>query len=495
MAPADLTWFAMESRNNLMVISGIVTFKEIMPLARFRQVVGERLVNHHPRFKQTIQKTGRWLRPLCWVESENFDITYHIKEQYLAEQTIFERKRPPEGKEAGSHSAFDGQHTSSLKMRVGELISTPLDRNYPLWQFDLIHVNQSYTALVLRIHHSIADGISLIRVLLSITGQTAAASLEERTLVTSAIEQSRLRRSLLNRFKSWPKRLLTAIQDPGPTLYKLAERTGRSIVFTSAVFRLLTMRRDPDTPFKGELNLAKTAVWADNIPLEEIKKIAKEANCKINDVLMSTMAGALRHYLTEKEEGMGHNVNNVSDFRAVVPFNLRPLSHTNEIKLGNDFGLIFLTLPILTKDPIKRLNQIKAHMDRLKRSPDALLANQVMGLLGIIPRFLGDKFINLMGRKSTIVATNVPGPQERLFWAGCEIDKLNFWVPQSGKLGIGFSILSYAGSISIGVIVDAGLVDDPELILDGFKRELAFLRNHFQVDRERYRYPHPVQAV
>lgn len=493
MAPADLTWFAMESRNNLMVISGIVTFKEIMPLARFQQVVVDRLINHHPRFKQTIQRTGRWLRPLCWTESDNFDIAYHIKEQYLEETHPFEANRLASyGKEAGLHPHVEEQPPQSLKQRVSELISTPLDRDYPLWQFDLIHVNQSYTALILRIHHSIADGISLIRVLLSITGETAHASLEEKTQISSAIEQSRLRRSLFNRLKSWPKRLSDATKKPGQTLHKIAWRTGRGFIFASAVCRLLTMRKDPTTPFKGELNLSKTAVWADNIPLAEIKAIATEANCKINDVLMSTMAGALRHYLTKTETFRNQHIR---DFRAVVPFNLRPLSHTNEIKLGNDFGLIFLTLPILTQDPIQRLNQIKARMDRLKRSPDALLAHQVMGLLGIIPRAIGDKFINLMGRKSTIVATNVPGPNERLFWAGGEIDKLNFWVPQSGKLGIGFSILSYAGSISIGVIVDAGLVDDPELILDGFKRELDLLRNHFQVGCEKYRHPNPLQAI
>jgi hypothetical protein len=74
--------------------------------------------------------------------------------------------------------------------------------------------------------------------------------------------------------------------------------------------------------------------------------------------------------------------------------------------------------------------------------------------------------------KGTAVMTNVPGPRERLSFAGAQIRDILFWVPQSGRLGMGISILSYAGNVRLGLATDAGLIPDPQRIIDGFEAEL-----------------------
>ena len=71
--------------------------------------------------------------------------------------------------------------------------------------------------------------------------------------------------------------------------------------------------------------------------------------------------------------------------------------------------------------------------------------------------------------------TNVPGPREPLFLAGEPLERAMFWVPQSGRLGLGVSILSYAGQVMVGVASDAGLVPDPQSIVEAFEAELAAL--------------------
>src|SRR5438067_1017192 len=139
--------------------------------------------------------------------------------------------------------------------------------------------------------------------------------------------------------------------------------------------------------------------------------------------------------------------------RASVPVNLRPLDRAHE--LGNAFGLVFLTLPIGIADPARRLRAIKKEMDGLKQSPEALVAFGVLSLMGLAPVEIEQAGLRFFGSKATAVLTNVPGPRQPLYLAGRKIGKVMFWVPQSGHLGIGISIISYEGGVMLGIATDA----------------------------------------
>jgi hypothetical protein len=115
-------------------------------------------------------------------------------------------------------------------------------------------------------------------------------------------------------------------------------------------------------------------------------------------------------------------------------------------------------------------------MDELKRSPEALVAFGVLNLMGRAPVELEKLGLRFFGSKATAVLTNVPGPREPLYLAGRKLERVMFWVPQSGRLGLGISILSYAGGVMLGVASDEGLVPDPERIVDGFEKEFKALR-------------------
>jgi diacylglycerol O-acyltransferase len=115
-------------------------------------------------------------------------------------------------------------------------------------------------------------------------------------------------------------------------------------------------------------------------------------------------------------------------------------------------------------------------MDGLKRSPEALVAFGVLSVMGLAPVEVERLGLRFFGSKATAVLTNVPGPREPLYLAGRKLDRMMFWVPQSGHLGLGISILSYAGGVMLGVASDEGLVPDPERIVDAFKLEFDALR-------------------
>jgi diacylglycerol O-acyltransferase / wax synthase len=236
----------------------------------------------------------------------------------------------------------------------------------------------------------------------------------------------------------------------------------------AALSRLALMPSDPPSVFRGARGTVKRAAWSDPIPLEEVKAMGRAMESTINDVLLAALAGSLRRY---QEERGGP----VEDLRAFIPVNLRPLDEPIPRELGNRFGLVFLDLPVKEVEPRKRLRELKQRMDALKRSPEAALTFGMLGMVGMAPAAVERAAVEVLAAKGTLIMTNVPGPRNPVYLAGTKLAGLMFWVPQSGKVGLGVSIFSYAGQVTMGVSVDAGLVPDPHRLVIDFKDELRAL--------------------
>jgi len=159
--------------------------------------------------------------------------------------------------------------------------------------------------------------------------------------------------------------------------------------------------------------------------------------------------------------------------RALVPVNLRPPEKA--YKLGNQFGLVFLDLPIGIENPIERLYAVRANMQALKDSFQPVLTLGLLAAVGAGPKVLQDQLMIALARNGTAVMTNVPGPQQPLFMAGAKIERFMFWVPQAGDIAMGVSILSYDGQVQFGLITDRGLCPDPERVIARFQPEFEKL--------------------
>jgi WS/DGAT/MGAT family acyltransferase len=253
-------------------------------------------------------------------------------------------------------------------------------------------------------------------------------------------------------------------QDPAKAL-ELAEK---GTALTAEVAKLALMTQDSPTRFKGTPGVAKKVAWAQPLPLTEVKAVGKALGASVNDVLLSCVAGALREYLVRK----GDAVDGVM-IRALVPVNLRPLEKAH--RLGNQFGLVFLELPIGIDNPIERLYAVRANMRALKGSYQPILALGLLAAMGAGPKLLQEQLLDALARNATAVMTNVPGPQRPLYLARARMESLMFWVPQSGDIGIGVSILSYNGEVQFGLITDRGLVPDPQQVIARFAPEFEKL--------------------
>jgi WS/DGAT/MGAT family acyltransferase len=233
--------------------------------------------------------------------------------------------------------------------------------------------------------------------------------------------------------------------------------------------RLIALPDDPSTAYRAALSGRKSVAWADPLALEDVKTIGHALECTVNDVLMSTVAGALGAWLREQ----GHDIRGLT-VRATVPVNLRGIEKA--LALGNRFGLIFVDMPLGVRNPLRRLYAMHATLSALKGSMQPPMTLAMLGLLGLLPASVQAPAVELFSRKGTAVVSNLPGPTVPLFLCGQRISEMYFWVPQSGSMGIGVSVLTYAGRVHIGMIADRNLVPDTQHVVDLFAPEFERLR-------------------
>jgi diacylglycerol O-acyltransferase / wax synthase len=452
LSAVDTAWLRMDRPSNLMMICGVLLFREKVALERFKKVIGERFLIFG-RFRQRAVETAGGA---LWESDPDFDLDHHVVRVTLP------------GK-AG---------TRELEALVSRLISTPLDPARPMWQFCVVDNFAGGSAVLLRIHHCYADGIALVRVMLSMTdsapgGPPAMPFAPHRREREAAADEG------LSAWSAPFGDVLDGARKIGATLIekgvaiwndpaKAVALAGRGSALTAEIAKLALMAEDSTTRFKGTPGIAKRVAWAEPLPLPEVKAIGKALGASVNDVLLACVAGALRDYLVEK----GDAVDGVM-MRALVPVNLRPLEQA--YRLGNQFGLVFLDLPIGVENPVARLYQVRATMRALKDSYQPVLALGLLAAMGAGPKIFQEKVLAILAKNASAVMTNVPGPQAPLYLAGGRIDSLMFWVPQSGDIGMGVSIISYNDSVQFGVVTDRGLCPDPEKLIARFGSEFEKL--------------------
>jgi WS/DGAT/MGAT family acyltransferase len=446
MSRVDTAWLRMERPTNPMMITGVLMLDEPMTLAALKQVISKRFLAYS-RFRQ---KPVDGPTGASWQDDPHFDLDWHVRLSGLP------------GKGDGPAA-----QKRALQRFVGQLASSPLDPGKPLWQFHLVERYQGGSAIVARIHHCYADGIALVQVLLSLTDAERrpgkAEPLPKAWLKHEGAAVAR-RVGAVDRYMRLGGKMLEKgmemVQDP--TLAGVLAKEGGEIA--RELLYALSLPDDPPSMLRGRLGVSKRVAWAEPLELEEVKAVGRACGCTVNDVLMAAAAGALREYMRERGETLEG-----MKLRATVPVNLRPLEHAK--KLGNHFGLVFLDLPVGEANPVRRLERVADCMRQLKNSRQAIVAYGLLAALGMAPAAVQELALDLFSRKATAVATNVPGPQQPLYLAGRKLRDLMFWVPQTGSIGIGLSILSYEGKVHFGLIADARLIPDPQDVIGRFGEE------------------------
>ncbi|HET6358047.1 wax ester/triacylglycerol synthase family O-acyltransferase [Streptomyces sp.] len=435
--PDDLGW--PETIGALAILDGTGLLD---PDRRFRveavcEVIESRLPLV-PRFRQLLYTPRRGLGWPLWVDARSFDLTEHVRVLPLA--------APPD--------------EAQLLRTVEQLRALPLDRSRPLWEmWFLPGLADDRVAMFMKVHHTIADGAAGVALLGTFLDSSADAPTMPARSWTPAPEPSSrdLFEDNLRRRVQAAEGALSKLLRPAATLHQAQERW-------PAVREGFIKERAPQTSFNIPIGRhRRLAVIRGS--LDAAKQIAHNHNVKLNDVLMSAVAGGLRELLLGREERIEDLI-----LRAFVPVSLHREAPGQAH--GNQDGMMFVPLPMGEADPVRRLQLIAAASAERKRyvvrPPEGVVARNRVLQRAMVRRFARQRWAN-------VYIANIPGPPIPLYLGGSQLLEVFPVVPVSANITLGTAALSYAGQLNITVVADANALPDVEVFAAGLRTSLQAL--------------------
>jgi diacylglycerol O-acyltransferase / wax synthase len=435
MPPGDAAWLHMDRPTNRMIVTTVLWFDEQLDWTQVRTLLQERLVDRYPRFSQRVvhQFGVPW-----WDDDESFDLGNHVFHVALA--------------------APGGQR--ELEEYVASTLHLPLAPQLPLWEMHFVDgFKAGGCAIVSRIHHCIADGVALSRVLLSLTDDRDAAAAAETETSNGHHRPGPVRAGVA---------LVETVAGDLVHPSRIAHQISSGVAAATALGGLLALPPDHRTALRGDLGMRKQVVWSEPLQLSRIKHAAHAHGVTVNDLVLSAVSGALREHLADDD-------GRAPDVRAIVPVNLRDSTGPLPRDLGNRFGLVYITMPLSVADPLERLAEVQRRTAAMKHSAAAPVSFGVLDMVGRTPAAVEQLLVGAFSAKGSAVITNVVGPTEPVFLAGRRLRGTVGWPPESGDLGLGVSIISYDGELSVGLLTDEHVLPEPRLLLAAIGRELDTL--------------------
>lgn len=432
VGPVDTLWLRADHPTNLMVIDSLMWVEGRIDVDRLKAVIQRRMVDRFPVFHQRLVPDATLILPSQWEDDPDFSLDRHVHVVELD---------PP-----GDDDVLAAYVDSQLHLAF--------DREHPLWEVHVLQGHRDGAALFARMHHALADGMALVAVLLSLTDAEPDADLQE----VEDLESSRSNRLVLPGLGSVTRLAGQAASLVRPSVVRDAAVLTRQTLHIADKLLLSSL---PDSPLTGAPGIEKRAVWSEPHELALIKKIGRDADATVNDVLIAAVSGAIGDYAEEK--GVTRH-----DITTMVPVNLRDLTKPLPRELGNRFALAMLPLPSGVGPVQERLAASKARMDAIKASPEALITYGIINAIGMTQRMVEDVMVGFFSSKAIGVTTNVRGPGSTRYLAGSRIVGALGWVPGSGNQTLGVCIFSYDGTVRIGFKSDATVLPDPEILVDAF---------------------------
>lgn len=447
MLAADAAWLHMDRPTNLMVINSVLWFDQPLDWEAVQEIFRARVVEQFPRYRRKAVEGPPGTAP-TWQDDPDFDLALH-----------FHRIGVPA---PGDRRA--------LQEVVSDLITTPLDRSKPLWDVYLLEGFGGGCALLVRMHHAIADGIALARLMLSLTDGAGDATGFAPPASSNGGVRARLAGLVRPAGSAIAAGRAVAHESIETALHpERIEAIAHTVEADArALLKLLTAPSDPASAIRGQLHVAHRVGWQ-TMSLRTVKRISHAQGATVNDVLVAAIAGAVGEHLR------AHGNGDIEEVHALVPFNLRPLDEPLPRDLGNRFGLVLLGLPVGIEDPLERLGAVHERMETIKDSHEGAIAYGILSAIGRTPARVEELLVEFFASKGTMVLTNVPGPRRPISLAGTPVRGVLVWAPCSGGVGMSVSVFSYAGRVTVGFLVDAGLVADPQPLADGVEREIRRL--------------------
>ncbi|MCA1825908.1 MAG: wax ester/triacylglycerol synthase family O-acyltransferase [Myxococcales bacterium] len=428
----DSLFLDLEERTAHMHVGGVAIFEGPPPPYRdFLNLVEARL-EHVPRYRQRVMfvplKQGR---PV-WVDETQFDLEYHVRHTAL----------PVPGGEA------------ELKKLAGRLFSQALDRDKPLWEMWLVEgLGEGRFAIISKTHHAMIDGVSGVDLATILMDSEPASSPPPAPSAWAPRKAPPVSQLLVKSVKeqvTHPLRMVREALEPNSEAVKLF---GQIFSGLKPLLEVVSMGRAPESPLNVPIGPHRRFEMVE-LSLAEVKEVRSALGGTVNDVILATVAGGLRTWLTDRGSPPA------ADLRALVPVSVR--TEDQRGTFGNQVSAVFCPLPVTEANPIERLRKVRESMKGLKENGHAIGAHALSRLGDFAPPTLVARAARLQAvtRMFNVVVTNVPGPQFPLFLLGKRMQWCFPLVPLAAQQAIGIALLSYDGRIGVGLIGDADAARD-----------------------------------
>ena len=454
LSPLDVSFLYMETSTTAMHVGGVGVFQppeDGFDYDRLVELISQRIALV-PRYRQRVRVVpGRIANPV-WVDDEDFDVTYHVRRSAL----------PKPGTPA------------QLRDLVGRLQSRQLDRSRPLWEIYLVEgLEGGKVGVITKTHHAMVDGVAAVdigTVILDLTPEPREVPEDdwrpEREPGTLALVAGAVT-DLVKRPTQAVDTARTAVVDVRATAGKVAGVAGGVL---SNVAHLA--RPAPDSPLNVRIG-EQRRFGMTATDLEDYKRVRKAHGGTINDVVLTTVAGALRSWLMTR----GEAVTPTTTIRAMVPVSVR--NDGSDGQPGNRVSSYFVDLPVGEGNPVMRLHQVSFAMRGHKESGEAVGADAIVQLSGFAPptlHSLGARVASGFTRRLfNLVVTNVPGPQFPLYAAGAEMLEMYPVVPLAKGQAVSIGVTSYNGGVFYGLNADRDAMPDIDVLAGLIEESLAEL--------------------
>jgi diacylglycerol O-acyltransferase len=446
LSSLDSLFLELEDRTAHMHVGAVAVFEGAAPPYEDLLRLVESRLDCVPRYRQRVQfvpfKQGR---PV-WIDESQFDLEYHVRHTAL----------PAPGGDA------------ELKKLAARLFSQALDRDKPLWEMWLVEgLDNGRFAVISKTHHCMLDGISgvdLATVLMDTEPSSEAPPPPAQWEPRPAPKASELLALSLKEQIASPFQVIRdALQANNDARKLLREIAGGF----KPLWGLAGMGLAPPSALNRPIGPHRRFETLD-LPLPEVRKIRRTLRGTLNDVLLTIVAGALRHWL----EARGDTA--VSDLRALVPVSTR--GARDRKTFGNQISAVFCPLPVTEPNPIERLRKVREAMKGVKETGQAVGATALASLGDFAPPTLLAQAARLqvVTRFFNLLITNVPGPQFPLYLLGRKLRSCYPQVPLAAQQSLGIALLSYHGYVCVGILADLE-VRDLEALAAAIRTSLAEL--------------------
>lgn len=443
LSPLDTSFLYFEDATTPMHVGGVAIFQppdEGFDYERLVSLVKDRIA-FVPRYRQKIRSVPGHLANPVWVDDADFDISYHVRRSALP--------RP------GSDE--------QLYELVARLMSRRLDRNRPLWEMYLVEgLSDGRFAIISKTHHAMVDGISAVdigTVILDptpIPRENPADTWQPAREPTWAELVAGAASDLVARPGAAVDTLRSGLTDLRATIGKIASAAGGLM---DAVRTAATPA--PDTPLNVPISEHRRFATL-RTELDDYKRIRKEHNGTVNDVVLAVVAGGMRSWLLTR----GEPVTNATAVRAMVPVSVRGPDDGGTV--GNQISSYLVRLPVGEPNPVVRLHQLSYAMRAHKETGQAVGADALVALSGFAPptlHGLGARVANSLSRRLfNVVVTNVPGPQFPLFVGGAQMLAAYPVVPLAKAQAVSVGLTSYNGGVFFGLNADRDAMPDVDVL-------------------------------